>query len=82
MRTETPRSQRELLSQLFQLDEEIRGRLIWTQVQGDSDAKGREAVANLRIERHRLENYLMQARRDAVVPLPSREGDMEFLLTT
>jgi len=81
MSTETTGSQRELLGRLLQLDEEIRGRLIWSQVQGDSDAKGRKAVEQLRVQRHRLENELMRARQDSPVPLPSREGDMEFLLT-
>jgi hypothetical protein len=74
-------SQRELLLQLLRLDEEIRGRLIWTQSRGGSDDDGRKAVEPLRVQRHRLENKLMQAQRDVPIPLPSREGDMEFLLT-
>tara|TARA_Y100000310_G_C20224298_1_gene597179 strand:- start:289 stop:537 length:249 start_codon:yes stop_codon:yes gene_type:complete len=81
MSTQTPRSQRELLTQLLQLDEEIRGRLIWTKVQGGSDDDGRKAVEHLRVQRHRLENELMQARLDSAIPLPCREGDMEYLLT-
>jgi hypothetical protein len=80
MSTKT-QSQRELLIQLFQLDEEIRGRLIWTQSRGGTDEAGREAVVHLRVQRHKLENELMQAQRDVSIPLPAREGDMEFLLT-
>ena len=81
MSTETTRSQRELLNQLLTLDEEIRGRLIWNQLQGDSDDKGRKAVENLRVRRHQLEIELMSARQDSPVPLPCREGAHEYLLT-